>query len=197
MLARYRMWVVALPLLAMGLAGCKVDSVNPITALDSTQPDASIYGLWRYKSKDELTYIHVGPEFALGDAAAAANKRTRVIFIDHKANGLTDEAYVAYASRIGKQRYLNVVQSEDGKTVGYLFIRYTLVDRNTLRFAMVNEEALKSAIRAGRIKGTIRGEGLTSETAITAESGDIEKFLNEDGGKLFTTPLVVRRVQNR
>ena len=197
MSARFTFFVVPLLLLIAGLAGCKVDSVNPISSFGSAQPDAAIYGVWRYQAKDELSYIHIGPEFSLDDAAKAGNRRTRIVIVDHKANGLTDEAYVAYTSRVGKQRYLNVVQSEGEKTVGYLFVRYTLVDRNTLRFATVDEDALKAAIRTGRIKGTTRGEGLSSETAITAESAEIEKFLSADGAKLFAKPFVVRRVPDR
>jgi len=197
MSARYTFSVVLLLLLIAGLAGCKVDSVNPISSFDSAQPDTAIYGVWRFQAKDELSYLHIGPEFSLGDAGKPANKRTRIVIIDHKPNGLTDEAYVAYTSRVGKQRYLNVVQSEGDKTVGYLFVQYTLVDRNTLRFATIDEDALKAAIRAGRIKGTTRGEGLSSETAITADSAEIEKFLSADGAKVFSAPFVVRRVQAR
>ena len=195
MLVRCRISVVPLLLLIATLAGCKVDSVNPISSFESAQQDTAIYGVWRYKSKDELSYIHIGPEFSLADVAKSGNRRTRIVIIDHKPNGLTDETYVAFTSRVGKQRYLNVVQAEGEKTVGYLFVQYTLVDRNTLRFATIDEDALKAAIRAGRIKGTTRGEGLSSETAIMAESDEIEKFLSAEGGKLFSTPVVVRRVQ--
>ena len=197
MFIRHRLFVVPLLALIAGLAGCKVDSVNPISPFDSAQPDTAIYGVWRYQAKDELSYIHIGPEFSLSEPAKAGNKRTRIVVIDHKSNGLTDEAYVAYTSRVGKQRYLNVVQSEGDKTIGYLFVRYTLVDRNTLRFATIDEEALKAAIRAGRIKGTTRGEGLSSETAITADSAEIERFLGEEGAKLFASRFVVRRVPGR
>jgi hypothetical protein len=92
---------------------------------------------------------------------------------------------------------LNVVQVEDGKTVGYIFVRYALIDNDTLRFSTLNEDVLKAAISSGQIKGTTRGDGLTSETAITAESGEIENYLRRDGGKLFTKSLVLRRVQDR
>jgi hypothetical protein len=197
MLARWSLSVVPLLSLVVGLAGCKVDSVNPISPLASAQPDTAIYGVWRFKSKDELSYIHIGPEFSLGESGKPAHKRTRIVIVDHKRNGLTDAAYVAFTSRIGKQRYLNVVQSEGDRTVGYLFVRYTLIDRNTLRFATIDEDALKSAIRAGRIKGTTRGEGLSSETAITADSAEIEKFLGAEWAKVFSAPFVVRRVQSR
>ncbi len=185
------LWLIAL------LAGCKVDSVNPISSIDRAQPDTAIYGVWRYKAGDELSYIHIGPEFALADAAKPESRRTRIVIVDHKRNGLTDEAYVAYTSRAGKQGYLNVVQAEGDKTVGYLFVRYSLLDRNTLRFATMDEDALAAAIRAGRIKGTTRGEGLSSETAITAESAEIERFLAAEGAKLFAAPVVVRRVPPR
>jgi hypothetical protein len=199
MIARHKISFFPLLLLLMGLVGCKVDSINPISSLDSSQPDEALYGVWRYQAKGELTYVHIGPEFSLsiGDSAAAASKRTRIILIDHKPNGITDEAHLAHESRIGKQRYLNVVQVEEGKPVGFVFVQYTLIDHNTLRFSTINDEVLKAAISAGRIKGTIRGEGLASETAITAESGEIENFLGHDGGKLFAKPLVLRRVQDR
>jgi hypothetical protein len=192
-----RLSAAPLLLLIAVLAGCKVDSVNPISSFDSARPDTAIYGVWRYKDKDELSYLHIGPEFSLADAASQGNRRTRIVIVDHKRNGLTDEAYVAYTSRVGKQSYLNVVQAEGDKTVGYLFVRYSLLDRNTLQFATIDEEALAAAIRAGRIKGTTRGEGLSAETAITAESAEIERFLGAEGGKLFAAPFVVRRVQAR
>ena len=196
MIARHKISLFPLLLLLMGLVGCKVDSINPISSFDNAQPDVALYGVWRYQTKGELTYVHIGPEFSqsIGDTAAAANKRTRIILVDHKPNGITDEAHVAHGSRVGKQRYLNVVQVEEGKPVGFVFVQYTLIDNNTLRFSTINDEVLKAAISAGRIKGTIRGEGAVSETAITAESGEIEKFLRHDGGKLFAKSVVLRRV---
>ena len=193
----YRWSVVPVLWLIAVMAGCKVDSVNPISPIDRAQPDTAIYGVWRYKAGDELSYIHIGPELALADAATPGSRRTRIVIVDHKRNGLTDEAYVAYTSRVGKQRYLNVVQADGARTVGYLFVQYTLVDRNTLRFATVDEDALEAAIRAGRIKGTMRGEGPSSQTVITADSPEIEGFLATDGGRLFALPFVVRRVQAR
>jgi hypothetical protein len=185
--------------LVVGLAGCKVDSINPIAALDATQPDTALYGVWRYKAEGELVYVHIGPEFSLDTAAAASGKAkgTRLILIDHKRNGITDEAYVAYPSQIGKQRYLNVVQVEGGKPVGFIFVQYALLDRNTVRFSTINEDALKAAIGRGEIKGERRGEGVSSETVITAESSDIEKLLTRYGTKLFNNPFVLRRVQDR
>ena len=133
-------WNVSLSLLLLplvtGLTGCKVDSIHPISAIEATQPDPALHGLWRYKAKGDLVYVHIGSEFALntGDTAAKAAKRTRIIVIDHKQNGITDEAYVAYPSRIGKQRYLNVVQVEGNKTVGFIFVQYAVIDQNTCGF---------------------------------------------------------------
>ena len=159
----------------------------------------ALYGVWRYTSKDDLTYVHIGPEFSLEASGTAARpaQGTRIFVIDHKRSSITDEAYVAYPSRIGKQGYLNVVQAEGGKPVGFKFVQYALSGHNSLRISLMNEEALRAAIRSGQIKGEIRGEGLSSETVITAEPGEIEAFLGRYGGKLFTNPFVLRRVQDR
>jgi hypothetical protein len=189
-----------LPLLLLSaVAGCKVDSINPISSFDSAQADPALYGAWRYRAEGELTYVHIGPEFSLEirGAETVANKHIRIILIDHKPNGLTDDAYTAHVSRVGKQRFLNVVQVDDGKPVGFIFVRYALLDHDTLRFSMIDGDLLKAAIGAGRIKGTVRGEGLTSETVMTAEPAEIEAFLKKEGGKLFAKPVVLRRVQDR
>ena len=194
---RLRISLYPLLLLAVVLAGCKVDSTNPISALDGAQPDTSLYGVWRYQAKGDLVYVHIGPEFSLdtGSAPTGPAKGTRIVLVDHKRNGITDESYVAYPSRVGKRRYLNVVQVEGGKPVGFIFVRYALIDGNTLRFSTIDEEALKAAIRSGQVKGTTRGEGLSSETVITAESADIERLLARDGEKLFANPFVLKRVR--
>jgi hypothetical protein len=185
-------------LLAAGLAGCPVDSVNPISPVETAEADPAIHGVWRYQAKDELTYVHIGPELALrtlSDPAADKHKRTRIVVIDHKANAMTDEAYIAHGSRVGKQRFLNVVQL-DGGPAGFTFVRYALADRDTLRFSSINQEALKAAISAGLVKGRTRGEGLSARTVITAESAEVADFLRRNGDKLFGAPMTLKRVRN-
>ena len=39
-------WSLLLLLAVLGLAGCKVDSIHPISAIDATQPDPALHGLW-------------------------------------------------------------------------------------------------------------------------------------------------------
>ena len=191
--------IVPLLFVVACLAGCPIDSVNPISPIETAEADPAIYGLWRYQSKDEITYVHIGPEFALRsvrDPAADKQKRTRIVVVDHKTNGMTDEAYVAHGSRIGKQRFLNVAQL-DGGPVGFTFVRYALADRDTLRFAAIDPDALKAAIGAGRIKGTTRGHGLSARNVITAESGEVAEFLRRQGDKLFGAQMTLKRVPNR
>jgi hypothetical protein len=154
--------------LLVAASGCKVDSVNPISPPETAEADTALYGVWRYQGKDELAYVHIGAEFALttaSDPAADKHKRTRIVIVDHKPNGMTDEAYVAHGSRVGKQRFLNVVQL-DGGPAGFKFVRYALVDRDTLRFSAISPEALKAAVSAGRVKGSTRGEGLSANSVL-------------------------------
>ena len=184
-------------LLAAGLAGCPIDSVNPISPVETAEADPAIHGLWRYQAKDEVAYVHIGPEFALKsvrDPAADKHKRTRIVVVDHKPNGLTDEAYIAHGSRVGKQRFLNVVQLDGGPT-GFTLVRYALADRDTLRFSSIDPEALKTAISAGRIKGNTRGQGLSSKAVMTAESAEVAEFLRRNGDKLFGPAMTLKRVR--
>jgi hypothetical protein len=177
-------------LLAIGLAGCRIDSVNPISPIETAEADPAIHGLWVYQAKDEVAYVHIGPEFALKsvrDPDAEKQKRTRIVVVDHKPNGMTDEAYVAHGSRLGKQRFLNVVQLDGGPS-GFTFVRYALADRDTLRFSPVDPEQLKAAISAGHIKGTTRGQGLSARAVITADSAEIAAFLRRGAAKRLCPP---------
>jgi hypothetical protein len=182
-----------------GLAACKVDSINPITPAAEARPDPAIYGVWQHREKDEITYVHIGPEFSLSVDKPTRDtpRRMRIVLVEHKSNGLTDEEFVAHASRVGPVRYLNVVQTERGKAVGFVLVRYALLDRDTLRFATINEERLNQAIRAGRIEGSARGGGISSETAITADSAELAAFLRREGDALFSRPIVLRRSPSR
>ena len=180
------------------VAGCPIDSVNPISPIETAEADPAIMGLWRYQAKDEVAYVHIGPEFALKsvrDPAADKRKRTRIVVVDHKPNGMTDEAYIAHGSRVGKQRFLNVVQLDGGPT-GFTFVRYSLPDHDTLRFSSVDPDALKAAISAGRIKGNTRGQGLSAKAVMTADSAEIAEFLRRNGDKLFGPPMTLKRVRS-
>jgi hypothetical protein len=195
--ALIRRWFVVL--LFASVAACKVDSINPVTPADESRPDSTIYGVWQHRDKDEIVYVHIGPEFSLSVDKPTRDtpRRMRIVLVEHKSNGLTDEEFVAHASRVGRTRYLNVVQTERGKPVGFVLVRYALVDRQTLRFATINEERLKDAIRAGRVPGAARGGGLSSETTITADSPELAAFLKSEGDALFGKPIVLRRVPPR
>ncbi len=187
--------LLTLCLAASVVAGCKVDTVEPIVPIASAQADARLYGVWRYRDKGELIYVHIGPEWALGPAKEG--QPMRIVMVDHKRNGLTDEVHVAYGARVGKARYLSVMQEYDGKREGYLVVRYSLPEADVVRFATIRGESLAAAIRAGRIKGTVRGEATSEEGTITAEPAAIAAFLAAGGDELFNPPVVLRRVPDR
>ncbi len=176
------------------LAGCKVDSVEPIVATASAQADPALYGVWRFREKDELTYVHIGPASTLG--AAKDGQPMRIVIVDHKPNGVSVEDYLAYGARVGRDRFLSVAQEQNGKREGYLFVRYR-VEGDVVRFATVDDKALAQAIRAGHVEGTVRGEGLGAEATINAGSPAVAAFLATAGSGLFNAPVVLRRVPPR
>ena len=187
--------LLCLCLVGAALGGCKVDTVQPVVPLAEARDDAALHGVWRHREKDEVTYVHIGAAAVIGDVKEG--QPLRLVMVDHKPAGVDVEAYVAYGARVGSQRYLSVVQEENGRREGYLIVRYRVVDRNAVRFSTVNAEALGAAIRAGRIQGTVRGEGLSAETTITAEPAAIASFLATAGDGLFNAPVLLRRVAER
>ncbi len=180
--------------IAVVLAGCKVDAVEPLVPLASAQADPALYGVWRHREQDEVTYVHIGPAVAPGEAQAG--QPMRIVIVDHKPNGVTVEDYLAYGSRSGRDRFLSVAQEQGGRREGYLFVRYR-VDGGAVRFATIDAKALATAIRAGRVAGTVHGEGLAAEATITAGSPAIAAFVRTAGDGLFNKPFVLRRVPAR
>ncbi|MBK9117978.1 MAG: hypothetical protein IPM22_20825 [Betaproteobacteria bacterium] len=96
-----------------------------------------------------MSYIHIGPGILATDATGPGNRRTRIVVVDHKRNGLTDEAYVAFSSRVGKQRYLNVVQGRRGHDRRVPLCPIHAGRPQHASFATMDEDALEAAIRAG------------------------------------------------
>jgi hypothetical protein len=194
-----RKFLVCIALSAATLGGCKVDSIEPLSSIVAATPDTALYGVWRYREKGEVTYLHIGPAFSLDPAVAAngAGRPMRIVIVDHKASGLTDEAYTAHATLLGTRRYLNVLQVDDGKPAGYLFVQYARVDGETLRFASVDAKALRAAIANGEIAGRIEGEGPAAQATISADSIALARYFERDGAKLFTKWFVLKRVAGR
>ena len=194
-MTRLRLLVLStLLLVSAALGGCKIDAVEPIVPLASAQADPALYGVWRHREGDETTYVHIGPAIALG--GPKEGQPMRIVIVDHKLTGVTVEDYTVYGARVGRHRYLSVAQEEQGKREGYLFVRYR-VDGGTVRFASVDGKALADAIRAGRIQGTVRGEGLGTDATITADPQAIAAFLAASGDALFNRPVTLRRVAAR
>lgn len=189
---RLAWWLLAA--FAAVLAGCKVDAIEPIVPLASAQADPALYGVWRYREQDEVTFVHIGAAFTLGEAKEG--QPMRIVVVDHKPSGVTVDDYLAYGARIGRDRYLSIAQDEQGRLQGYLFVRYR-IDGGALRFATVDGKALADAIRGGRIEGTVRGDAPFADATITAGSAAIAQWLPGAGRTLFNPPMTLRRVATR
>ena len=62
---------------------------------------------------------------------------------------------------------------------------------NTLKLYLVDEDAAKAAVTAGKIAGKIEG-GNFGDVMLTASPAALDAFFSSDAGRaLFTKPLVV------
>jgi len=186
---RSRSMLVVLPLLL--LTACD-DTKTPLSDPAQSKCDASLFGLWREKNNDgDVHYYHVGPA---GEPLPAGVMR--FVLVKQSDGTLpAPEEYLGFASVVSGQRYLNVVNDDDGQLTrrikekgwqpeavgGYTLLRYR-VEGDKLTVWLVDEAAKEKAIKQGKLKGTARA---TKPARFEDSTEKVAKFVSEAGDSLF------------
>ncbi len=182
---------------AMFLAGClPVTSKTPVGSTVSLGADQALYGTWKGHSPDSEQKQDAFVHFM---QAKDGSMTVAVVF----ARGTNDDGWTIFNAKsatLGKNRYLNVVETfdKDEPTSDRLQnanipLLYAMKGR-TLTVYLLDEDKTKAAIKAGKLKGTIEN-GDMGDVTITSEAADLDVFMaTPEAAGLFKVLLVLKKV---
>ncbi len=170
------------------LSSCIPDSEKPLSDPALANIDKRLVGVWYFVNVDgDATYVHF---------EAKDSHWMQALTVDHmKEGGLradSDSLYEFFISEIGKDRYMNFIvfpkeKSKEAPT--YFFGKYDiLADGSLLIWIMNNEDAVRVAIEAGRLKGVVSGKKDWTQSVRIKDSAEkiIAFITTTDPKTLFT-----------
>jgi hypothetical protein len=172
---------------ALALSACYDTTTHPVGTTAGIKPDPVLAGTWKGVNSDgKPGYFHFLPQ--------SDGSITVIIVEDGTTSNDWDVATVT-ATKLGPNRLLNARLLEgDGKPIadwpgGTVPVLYRLDAQGGLTFALPHEEALRDAVKAGRIKGRVQ-TGAYGDVAITADPKALDAFFaRADLGKLYSAPF--------
>lgn len=179
------------------LAGClPVTSKTPVGTTAGLGADAALTGTWKGHSADADNkndgFFHF--------MQAKDGSLTIAVIL---AKGSSDDGWTifnAHTASLGKNHFINAVETfdKDAPVEGDLKnanipLLYVVKGR-TLTIYLINEDKAKTAIKAGKIKGTIE-PGDSGDVQITSESAELDAFMAKpEAVDLFKVMMVLKRV---
>jgi hypothetical protein len=190
---------------ALALSACiPVTTRSPVGTTTGLKPDPALYGMW------EAHFDPTQSENAPGDAkervfiAILPDKGGDVtaVFVDIPSAAKNGEwnSYALTTATLGVYHYINVraliadgTPAEGREATSTFPILYRIEGDNTLRLYLIDEDAAKAAVTAGKIAGKIES-GNFGDVMLTASPAELDALFSSDAGRaLFTKPLIVLR----
>ncbi|MGQ0658353.1 MAG: hypothetical protein ACT4NU_09705 [Chromatiales bacterium] len=172
------------------LSGCLTYTSHPLSPVEAAVIDQALLGDWRAPVEEDggRLDLQITPDDAhrLGMKTIETNADGRQSVLEYSAHG----------TEFNGTRYLNVV--EDGTPQparGYLLVKYLIVNGKELHISLIDEDAVKGAIRAGEITGIVEESSEFSDAIITAYSDELAAFVTRRDADLFKSGVVLQRVQ--
>jgi len=179
---------------AIGLAACPpVTTKTPVGTTVTAANDPGLPGVWRgrigtYKNSSFFTFL------------PAKDGTTTAIVV--MATTSDDEggwgAFSLDTVALGSRHYFNVRETIDqgnpatGSMADNSFpVLYHFTGHDELTLSMIDEDAAKAAIKAGKIAGTV-GSGQFGDVVLTAPPGELDRYMaSAASNPLFAKPLIV------
>lgn len=176
--------------IALLLAGCYPPATShPVGLTAGLKTDPALIGSWKGAGDDKKpAYAHF-----LTDENGSVT--VLLVSAGPKADGWM--LVTGTTATLGGHHFLNArLVSSDGKPetggpAGTLPLLYTIDARGTLTMTLMDENATKALIKAGKIKGD-PGQGDTGDAIITADSRALDAFMQTPAAlATFKKPLFV------
>ncbi|MGA2031644.1 MAG: hypothetical protein ABSG68_05270 [Thermoguttaceae bacterium] len=188
MKSQWRFLAVVIPAVLLLPTGCD-DSKTPLSDPKVSKADQHLVGVWRQRQEDGDAFYHVSPA---GEKFADSVMRVEVKTAG-KGKEEPPEKYLIFPTVLKDKTYLNVVTNpaqikvlgEKGWTADavncYTFFQYKL-DGDKLVLWFIDEKAKERAIKAGKIKGSIKPQ---TAAMFTDTAENVARFVAEAGDSLF------------
>jgi hypothetical protein len=174
----------------LATAAClPVTSKFPIGTTASYKADPLLTGLWKGKSDKSSDWFAFFPQ---------PNGSTKVVMLEPSKLGDKGGWIVfdVHTAALGSDRYMDASEiEEDGKPPGqkleHMPVLYRFGADGSLALTLMDEDAAKSAIKAGRIAGQV-GPGQFGDVVLTAPPAALDAFLQTSAGHaLFDKPPAI------
>lgn len=179
--------LVSVALSVLLLSGCLAYSRHPLSVVGEAIVDPALTGDWYAlleEEEDERLDVHV---------AASDGHRLAVTTAEKDGDGKQKIfRYVAHLSELEGNRYLNVLEA-DAPDRGYRIVKYRISGPMDLHCSLIDDEALKAAVRAGEISGVIEGDTEFADVVITAPPEELRRFIARREATLFRREVTLRR----
>ena len=166
------------------------ESVHPVTTAASAKLDPALLGHWEGHEEEKKT--HSSERLLLDVSVKEGGTMWLVLPPDRK--GEREMRFEGHLSKLGKLTVLNVrqVNDDDDGFGQWMFLRYLRGPGDTFKLAMLREDPVFQAIRAGTLKGRITG---SPESAVILDTPEkIARFLQSaKPEELFESMAVFKR----
>ena len=188
--------IAAVAVLGVALAACPpVTTKTPVGTTVKATTDSALTGIWRgvVGEGDTSSYFTFFPQ---DDGTINVLVATPPSKNDKGGYGV----FAVQSVTLGKRHFLNARETFDdgkpakGSMADHTFpIYYRYDDDGALMLYLIDETAAKTAVKTGKIAGTIE-PGDYGDVVLTAPPGELDAFMGSPAGRaLFTRPVAVLR----
>lgn len=176
------------------------DTRNPLSDPQKSKADERLSGAWRFRGENgEMNYYHIGHA---GEKLPASVMR--VFFVQHRTDGTMQSGeLLIFPTSIGDKMYLNAAEANPSQLAlleekgwtdeainKYLILRYQITG-DVLTLQLIDQEAKKRAVEAGKIKGmSEKDQDGNIRVHFTDTTENFAKFVAEAGDDLFSKDVL-------
>jgi len=159
---------------------------HPVGTTAGLKPDPVLQGTWKGVNSDgKPFYMHFLPQ---SDGTLSA------VIVESGPKAEDWNVVTATTTTLGANHYMNArLLWTNGKPenapAGTVPVLYRMDAKGQLTFSLMDEAAVKAAITAGKIKGTVE-KGELGDATITADVKTLDAYFSTPGvTKLFANPM--------
>jgi len=180
-------------LLAVGVASCgPPESQNPLSDPAQAKPDARLTGLWSGEVENSPATLQFFPKQGpFLDVVLTGNdgeKGASVLVFDAFPTLLNGKTYLNLRAKSFRGLYSE--SFEIG--AAYLFVRYDIAKDGSLTLLPMDDEPVKVAVAAGKLKGTVK----ENSVKLTASTKELAEYVRTaDPERLFKKLATFRKLK--